>query len=126
MDGRLPTLENGWRGCQASVLGTGNGLLFFCGPKGAPATSDHDNRNGLTLFRSFSGMPDWNRKQELYPLASGYSDMAMLPYGRLVILFEAGPGVGFIRGNGVRPPGWLRLDLLLLPPEIAMAGHWFE
>ncbi|MBR5176011.1 MAG: exo-alpha-sialidase [Bacteroidales bacterium] len=126
LDEALPTLENGWKGCQASVLGTDNGLLFFCGPKGVPSTSTHDNRSGLTLFRSSSGTLYWNRRQELYPLASGYSDMALLPDGRLAILFEAGPEEGFIRGSGPRPPGWLRQDLLILPVEISDEGYWFE
>ena len=121
-DVSLPNLESG---CQASVLGTGEDMLFYCGPKGGKATSSNDNRQGLTIFRSAVAGMTWSRKQELYSLASGYSDMALLPDGRIAIIFEAGPGAGFVKSSS-RPAGWLRLDLIILPAEIADYDYWFE
>lgn len=100
-------------------------MIFYCGPKGGTATSSYDNRTGLTLFRSpVSGMT-WSRRQELYSLASGYSDMALLPNGKLAVVFEAGPGQGFTKA-GSRPAGWLRLDIIILPAEVTDYDYWFE
>ena len=121
-DASLPSLDGG---CQASVLGTGGEMVFYCGPKGGTATSSNDNRQKLTLYRSAVGGLSWSRNKELYTLASGYSDMALMPDGRIAIIFEAGPGNGFVKG-GSRPAGWLRLDLLVLPKEISDYDYWFE
>ncbi len=121
-DASLPVLDGG---CEASVLGAGGDMVFYCGPKGGTATSSYDNRKGLTLFRSpVSGMT-WSRRQELYSLASGYSDMTILPNGKLAVVFEAGPGQGFTKG-GSRPAGWLRLDIIILPAEVTDYDYWFE
>lgn len=122
LDSSLPTIEGG---CESSVLGVGDDMVFYCGPKGGTATSSNDNRVGLTLFRSAVGGITWSRKQELYSLASGYSDMTTLPSGRLAIVFEAGPGQGFTK-EGNRPAGWLRLDIIVLPKEVVDYDYWFE
>lgn len=121
-DPSLPTLEGG---CQASVLGVGGDMVFYCGPKGGTATSSNDNRQKLTIYRSAVGAQTWSRNTELYSLASGYSDMVRMPDGKIAIVFEAGDTNGFVKGAS-RPAGWLRLDLLVLPAEIADYDYWFE
>lgn len=121
-DAGLPSLDGG---CQASVLGIGSEMVFYCGPKGGKATTTNDNRQRLTLYRSAVGALSWSRNKELYNFASGYSDMALMPDGRLAIIFEAGPGPGFIKGAS-RPAGWMRLDLFILPKEITDYDYWFE
>ena len=65
------------------------------------------------------------RSQLLYDLAAGYPDMTLLGDGRLAIVFEAGPEKGFITRSS-RPAGWMRLDVLILPREVADYGYWFE
>ena len=122
IDNSLPVVSGG---CQASVLGTGNNMVFYCGPKGGVRTDTNDNRSGLTLFRSAVGGSGWTRKQELYTLASGYSDMTLLQDGRLAIVFEAGPEQGFTL-SAQRPAGWMRLDLIICPKEITDYDYWFE
>ncbi|MBQ7194204.1 MAG: exo-alpha-sialidase [Bacteroidales bacterium] len=122
LDSALPTIEGG---CEASVLGAGSDMVFYCGPSGGTATSSHDNRVGLTLFRSAVGALTWSRRQELYSLASGYSDMTLLPDGRLAVVFEAGPEQGFIKA-ATRPAGWMRLDIIVLPAEVTNYDYWFE
>lgn len=120
-DGALPVIEGG---CEASVLGTGDDIVFYCGPAGGPASSGHDNRYGLKLFRSNVHGTTWSRNQVLYELAAGYSDMTILEDGRLAIVFEAGPEKGFIKSAN-RAPGWMRLDLMILPAELTDYNYWF-
>ena len=122
-DASLPTVNGG---CEASVLGTGNNTVFYCGPGSGPEVSGHDNRYNLKLFRSASSAKMWTRSQVLYEMASGYSDMTLLQDGRLAIVFEAGSEKGFIKtGGNVRPVGWMRLDLLILPAQITDYDYWF-
>ena len=120
-DGALPIIEGG---CEASVLGTGNDIVFYCGPAGGPASSGHDNRYGLKLFRSTTNGTHWSKNQVLYELASGYSDMTLLEDGSLAIVFEAGPEKGFIKSSN-RTPGWMRLDLIILPSDLTDYNFWF-
>lgn len=120
-DGALPVVDGG---CEASVLGVGDEIVFYCGPSSGAASSGHDNRYGLKLFRSAVGGSAWSRSQILYELASGYSDMTILQDGSLAIVFEAGPEKGFIK-QANRPPGWMRLDILILPKEITDYDYWF-
>ncbi len=122
VDMGLPVMESG---CEASVLGTGDNMVFYSGPKGQPKTSSHDDRVGLMLYRSATSANGWTRKQELYTLAAGYSDMTLLQDGRLAIVFEAGPEAGFTR-KGNRPAGWMRLDLIVLPAEVTDYDFWFS
>ena len=50
--------------------------------------------------------------------------MTVLEDGRLAIVFEAGPEKGFVK-QANRPPGWMRLDILILPKEITDYDYWF-
>ena len=118
----LPSLESG---CQASVLGADKNILLYCGPMGGVKTNEFDNRSKLTLYRSPMNGELWTRHKTLYPNASGYSDMTFLPDGRLVIVFEAGPDVGFMR-NPNRGKGWMRIDVIILPKEVSNYDYWFE
>lgn len=122
-DASLPFVAGG---CEASVLGTGNNVVFYCGPGSGPAINGHDDRYDLKLFRSTSGASMWTKSQVIFKLASGYSDMTVLKDGKLAIIFEAGPDKGFIKtGGNARPVGWMRLDLIILPPEITSYDYWF-
>lgn len=121
-DVSLPSVDGG---CQASVLGTGSNMVFYCGPESGAASDGHDNRYGLKLFRSATSGSGWTRSQVLYEMASGYSDMTLLQDGRMAIIFEAGDEKGFIKTSN-RVPGWLRLDLMVLPAEITDYDYWFE
>lgn len=121
-DPSLPYVDGG---CEASVLGTGNNIVFYCGPESGSADAGYDNRYGLKLFRSAVGGQSWSKSQVLYQMASGYSDMTVLKDGKLAIIFEAGPDKGFTKASS-RPPGWMRLDLLILPAEITDYDYWFE
>lgn len=121
VDSSLPQISGG---CEASVLGVGGNMVFYCGPQGGPASSGHDNRYGLKLFRSAVGAVLWSRSRVLYEKASGYSDLTVLKDGSLAIIFEAGPEKGFIKAEN-RGAGWMRLDLMILPAEIKDYGYWF-
>jgi len=120
-DGALPVVDGG---CEASILGVGDNIVFYCGPASGPASSGHDNRYALKLFRSAVGGSAWSRSQVVYDMASCYSDMTVLEDGRLAIVFEAGPEKGFVK-QANRPPGWMRLDILILPKEITDYDYWF-
>lgn len=120
-DGGLPIVNGG---CHASVLSGGSNMVFYCGPQGSQKTETNDNRSKLTLYRSLQGGNDWIH-QTLYNLASGYSDMTFLPDGRLVIAFEAGSEGGFTY-NSNRDAGWMRIDVLILPKEVANYRYWFK
>jgi len=123
LESYLPQFEGG---CEASVLGLCNDILFYCGPAGSEAPEGHDNRYNLTLFRSSTAGGDWTKKVILSELASGYSDMVQLPDGRIIIIYEAGPEKGFVRLAGSRPAGWMRLDILTLPAEVCQFEYWFQ
>lgn len=120
-DGALPEVEGG---CEASVLGVGDEMVFYCGPESGSASSGHDNRYALKLFRSAVGGNSWSRSYVLYEMASGYSDMTILNDGSLAIIFEAGSEKGFIK-QANRPAGWMRLDFLVLPKEVTDYDYWF-
>lgn len=116
-----------FRGCQASVYAE-ESVVLFTGPKGGSASTltDIDDRCNLTIARSLDGGQTWPDKHLLYRNASGYSDMAVLPDGRVCVLFEAGDTYGFIRTSAVRTAGWMRLDLLILPKEVLNGNFWFD
>ena len=120
-DGSLPVVDGG---CQASVIGVGDDMVFYCGPSSGPASNGHDNRYGLKLYRSAVSGVSWSRSQLLYEMASGYSDMTVLQDGSLAIIFEAGSEKGFIKQSN-RPAGWMRLDFLVLPKEVTDYDYWF-
>ncbi len=111
-------------GCQGSVLGVGN-ILFYSGPAGCKITDTTDNRANLTIYRSNNGGVTWQNKHLLYDKASGYSCITQLNNGDFAIVFETADTNGFIRIPGSRPAGWMRLDVMVLPKEIALKEYWF-
>ncbi len=112
-------------GCQASVLGMGGQTVFFCGIQGGTATSGHDDRCRLAIYRSLTGASTWTQSKLLYEKAAGYACMTRLDDGRIAIVFEAGDDDGFTKRSS-RPAGWMRLDVMVLPAEIAERNTWFE
>ena len=115
-----PALPGVSKGCQASVLGE-NAHLYFSGIKGIPETPEYDERAGLTLYKSCNGGRTWNDGLLLYDKASGYSCMALLPDGRMAIIFETADTQSFTRKSLPnikplkRPADWMKLDLILVP-----------
>lgn len=120
LDSQLPGVTGG---CHSSVLGDGE-VVLYCGIQGGTANNTYDNRNKLTLYRSTNSALKWGNKHLLYEKAAGYSCMTQLANGDIAILFEAGNEQGFIK-SAVRPAGWMRLDLMIVPKEVLIAGHWF-
>ena len=49
----------------------------------------------------------------IYDKAAGYSAMALLPSGELLIIAEVADGLGFTTSS-IRPAGWMRLELFTL------------
>ncbi len=100
-------------GCQGS-LHLADQVLLHAAPAGAPASPGFDNRGRLTLWRSADNGETWKESAVVHPHASGYSCMANLPDGRLAIVWESGDAPTFDRTRE-REPGWMRIDLRLLP-----------
>lgn len=106
------------KGCQGSVLGKGD-ILYYTGPEGITAGSNHDSRGRLVLCQSKNGGVSWDNASRvlLYEKAAGYSCMTFTKDGRLAVLAEVGDEPGFINtagDQGKRPAGWMRLDIILL------------
>ncbi len=120
IDPALATVVNGCQGC----LFAAGGALFFTTPAGIPLAEGFDNRANLTLYRSFNGGHTWPARYNLSSKAAGYSDLARLDDGRLALVFETADTRGFIRRKD-RPAGWMRLDVMILPAEIASPDRWF-
>lgn len=110
IDENLPGIE---KGCQGSVLGVGN-VLLYSGIEGGTATSLYDDRCKLKLFESLDSGASWRKNYLLYEKAAGYSCLTRLKTGEIAILFEAGDESGFIKSS-VRNAGWMRLDIIILP-----------
>lgn len=110
IDENLPGIE---KGCQGSVLGVNN-VLLYSGIEGGTATSLYDDRCKLKLFESLDSGASWGKNYLLYEKAAGYSCLTRLKTGEIAILFEAGDESGFIK-TAVRNAGWMRLDLIILP-----------
>jgi len=123
LETELPQFE---KGCEASVLGLCNNILFYCGPAGSSTIEGYDNRYNLTLFRSSNAGADWTKKVILSEKASGYSDMTQISDGRIILIYEAGPYKGFTKLEGDRPAGWMRLDILTIPAKICEDRYWFR
>ena len=74
--------------CQGAIArhtwpkGDEPGIIIYSGP--ASLTT----RAQGTLFASYDDGKTWPWKQEYYPGPSGYSDIAVLPDGRVAVLFE--------------------------------------
>lgn len=120
-DSSLPAAS---KGCHASVLGLGNGMLFYCGIGGGSASAGRDERSRLQLWRSQMKGYSWEDSQLIWEEAAGYPDMCILKDGRLAVVFEAANGQGFIT-SGSRPAGWMRLDIIVFPKEITDSNYWF-
>ena len=110
----LGTLESG---CEGSLLAAGN-VLLHAAPAGADATPGHDNRGRLTLYRSTDKGVTWGEILLLHASASGYSSLARMTDGRVAVAWESGEPPTFIRSRE-RPPGWMRIDVRILPADIA-------
>lgn len=117
IEDELPSIE---KGCQGSVMGIGNTLLYS-GIEGGTATTLYDDRCKLRLFKSMDGGTTWNQNYLLYEKAAGYSCITQLNEGNIGILFEAGDENGFIK-SAVRGAGWLRLDIMILPKSLIDTG----
>lgn len=110
----LPTPDGG---CAGSVIAK-DGWLYYCGPKGIAATGSYDDRGILYLtkakfFDGHSHTFDSADQMALYDKAAGYSCMAFMPDGDLVIIAELGDEPGFQKLQ-TRPVGWMRLELFKL------------
>lgn len=112
-------------GCQGSMLGIDN-ILFYVGPAGGLGSATHEDRQNLFIYRSLDGGDTWENDYLLHDKSAGYSCITQLADGGLAIIFEAADSEGFPKMTpGNRPPGWMRLDMILLPKEITNKKHWF-
>lgn len=107
------------KGCHGSVLGNGD-ILYYSGPEGIEANTEHDTRGRLILCKSSDGGTSWGGKSArslLYDKAAGYSCMTFLKDGRLAVLAEVADSDGFnyyADSSGKRPAGWMRLDIFII------------
>lgn len=112
-------------GCQGSMLGIDN-VLFYVGPAGGLGSVNNEDRQNLFIYRSLNGGDSWENDYLLHGKSAGYSCISQLSDGGLAIIFEAADSDGFPKMTpGNRPPGWMRLDLIILPKEITNKEHWF-
>ena len=112
-------------GCQGSVLGVDN-FLFYTGPAGGLGSENNEDRQNLFIYRSSNGGKTWENDFLLYDKSAGYSCITQLNDGRLAIVFETADSEGFPKMTpGNRPPGWMRLDVMVLPKSI-VEGEWFN
>lgn len=88
--------------CMASMISIrseGNDLLLFTNPdylerSGGPSEPGRPrDRKNITVQVSYDGGATWPAKRVIEPGYSGYSDMAALPGGTILCLFERG-GIG--------------------------------
>lgn len=81
--------------CQGSILtvpASGNSpeKVLFSHPAGGNYTNFRTSRTGLTLRSSTDGGKTWPNAQLLVPGRSSYSDLELLPGGKVGCLFEGG------------------------------------
>ena len=69
--------------CQGTVLSDGD-TLYFCN------AADSQERRCLTLRKSTDGGKTWSRGTVIQPGPAAYSDITILPDGRIGCLFEGG------------------------------------
>lgn len=69
--------------CQGSVLAVGD-TLYFCN------AADSKERRRLTLRKSLDGGSSWSPGTVIQPGPAAYSDLTLLPDGRIACLFEGG------------------------------------
>lgn len=120
-DEMLPVVT---RGCQASIASCGDYLLFTS-PTGGSYSETIDDRCGLTIYRSLNDGKTWRNSQLLHKNAAGYSCIGVLPDNRVCVVFESGDSYGFIRTAARRPAGWMRIDMIMIPSQIANKKCWF-
>eukprot|EP00118_Oscarella_pearsei_P004283 m.18075 g.18075 ORF g.18075 m.18075 type:complete len:371 (+) comp27591_c0_seq1:72-1184(+) len=74
-------------GCEASVLGAGNGTVFFSNP-----FSWENDRANMTVQRSEDNAQHWSRKLQINNGPAGYSSMSYLPWDDdyIGLLYETG------------------------------------
>ena len=112
-------------GCQASMMGVDK-LLFYVGPAGGLGSNNNEDRQNLFIYRSVDGGKIWGKDHLLYDKSAGYSCITQLSDGRLAIVFETSDSDGFPKMTpGNRPPGWMRLDVMILPKNILNKNFWF-
>lgn len=112
-------------GCQGSMLGIDN-MLFYVGPAGGLGGANNEDRQNLFIYRSLNGGESWGNDHLLYDKSAGYSCITQLSDGRLAIVFETSDSEGFPKMTpGNRPPGWMRLDVMILPMRITDKKTWF-
>lgn len=112
-------------GVQGSMLGIEN-LLFFSAPAGGLGSKELEDRQNLMLYRSTDGGHSWKNKQLLYDKAAGYTSITRLKDGSLAIVFETADTESFPKLlPDMRPEGWMRLDVLILPKEVTDPHYWF-
>jgi sialidase-1 len=125
VDKQLETTAD-YGGCQASILGIDN-LLFFTGPAGGTTDDMHEDRQNFKFYRSPDGGKTWPHSLLLFGKAAGYSDITLLKNGDLAIIFETADTEGFpkmIPGN--RPPGWMRIDVIVLSGNFLQENYWIR
>lgn len=112
-------------GCQGSMLGIDT-MLFYVGPAGGLGSANNEDRQNLFIYRSLNGGETWENDYLLYDKSAGYSCITQLSDGRLAIVFETSDSDGFPKMTpGNRPPGWMRLDVMILPKRITDKKTWF-
>ena len=110
-------------GCQGSVLGLGN-KLFYSGPAGGLGSDSTEDRQYFKVYRSIDGGNTWKNDYLLFNKSAGYSCITKLKDGRLAIVFETADTNGFPKMTpGNRPPGWMRLDVIILPLAFTEEGR---
>lgn len=112
-------------GCQGSMLGIDD-MLFYVGPAGGLGSANNEDRQNLFIYRSLNGGETWEKDYLLHDKSAGYSCITQLSDGRLAIVFETSDSEGFPKMTpGNRPPGWMRLDVIILPKKITNKETWF-
>ena len=113
-------------GCQASVLGI-DSLLYYAGPAGGLGSDSTEDRQFFKIYRSWNGGEKCTNNYLLFNKAAGYSCITQLSDRGLAIVFETSDNNGFLKMTpGNRPPGWMRLDVIVLPKEVTWRGYWFQ
>ncbi len=69
--------------CQGTALANGN-TLYFCN------AADSRERKRLTLRKSLDGGETWSAGRVIHAGPAAYSDLTLLPDGRIACLFEGG------------------------------------
>lgn len=112
-------------GCQGSMLGIDD-MLFYVGPAGGLGSANNEDRQNLFIYRSLNGGDTWENDYLLHDKSAGYSCITQLSDGRLAVVFETSDSKGFPKMTpGNRPPGWMRLDVIILPKKITNKETWF-